>query len=556
MSILDWWVLGSTLVIITLYGIYHSRKQNNLDEYLLDNQSAKWWTVGLSVMATQASAITFLSTPGQAFTDGMRFVQFYFGLPIAIIIICITFIPRYRSLKVFTAYQFLEERFDLRTRLLTAFLFLIQRGLAAGITIYAPAIVLSSVLNVSLHSMVLLIGGLVILYTVLGGTRAVNVTQKYQMLIIFTGLFTVFFIVLDRLPTGLSFNETLEIAGIGGKMQILDFSWNLNDRYTFWTGILGGSFLALSYFGTDQSQVQRYLSGKSIQESRFGLIFNALFKVPMQFFILLVGIMVFIFYQYNPSPIFFNSPTKEAVYETSYNEEFRELENRWNANINQRKELIEAYNSDASEQSKNIIKTALIEEQSLRIEAKEIIKKALPDAESNDKDYIFIYFILNNLPRGLIGLLLAVFFCAAMSSSASELNALASISLVDIYKRVVKKDESEQHYVMSAKMLTIFWGGVAITFASVASLFENLIQFVNIIGSIFYGTILGIFVVAFYFKKIKAQAIFYAAIISELIVIFIFYNDWVAFLWLNFIGCLLVIVISSTLDLFAIKKSE
>lgn len=550
MSLIDWIVLVTTLVIITAYGIYKSRKQKGLDGYLLDGNSAKWWTVGLSVMATQASAITFLSTPGQAYTDGMRFVQFYFGLPIAMVIICVTFIPIYKNLKVFTAYEFLEKRFGLNTRLLTASLFLLQRGLAAGITIYAPAIVLSTVLGVGLHSMVFLIGSLVVMYTVLGGTRAVNITQKYQMLIIFLGLFVAFYIVLDRLPPGLTFAESLQIAGIGGKMNVLDFSWNLNDRYTFWTGIIGGSFLALSYFGTDQSQVQRYLSAKSITESRYGLMFNALFKVPMQFFILLVGVMVFLFYQYNPSPIFFNSPAKAAIYETEYASEFEALEKRWEENAAVRQELIANYTPNITDQEKDVWKASLNVEQELRNEAKELIKLGLPDVESNDKDYIFIYFILNNLPRGLIGLLLAVFFCAAMSSTASELNALASTSLVDIYKRTIKKDESEDHYVFSAKALTVMWGVIAISFASVASLFENLIQFVNIIGSIFYGTILGIFIVAFYFKKIGSAGVFWAAIITEVLVIFIFSQDWVAFLWLNLIGCVLVIVIAHIISLF------
>lgn len=549
MSLIDWIVLVTTLVIITAYGIYKSRKQKGLDGYLLDGNSAKWWTVGLSVMATQASAITFLSTPGQAYTDGMRFVQFYFGLPIAMVIICVTFIPIYKNLKVFTAYEFLEKRFGLNTRLLTASLFLLQRGLAAGITIYAPAIVLSTVLGVGLHSMVFLIGSLVVMYTVLGGTRAVNITQKYQMLIIFLGLFVAFYIVLDRLPPGLTFAESLQIAGIGGKMNVLDFSWNLNDRYTFWTGIIGGSFLALSYFGTDQSQVQRYLSAKSITESRYGLMFNALFKVPMQFFILLVGVMVFLFYQYNPSPIFFNSPAKAAIYETEYASEFEALEKRWEENAAVRQELIANYTPNITDQEKDVWKASLNVEQELRNEAKELIKLGLPDVESNDKDYIFIYFILNNLPRGLIGLLLAVFFCAAMSSTASELNALASTSLVDIYKRTIKKDESEDHYVFSAKALTVMWGVIAISFASVASLFENLIQFVNIIGSIFYGTILGIFIVAFYFKKIGSAGVFWAAIITEVLVIFIFSQDWVAFLWLNLIGCVLVIVIAHIISL-------
>lgn len=544
MALLDWVVLSLTLLIIVAYGIYKSRNQNNLESYLLDSNSAKWWTVGLSVMATQASAITFLSTPGQAYADGMRFVQFYFGLPIAMVIICLFFIPRYKNLKVFTAYEFLEKRFDLNTRLLTACLFLFQRGLAAGITIYAPAIVLSTVLSVDLNYMILLIGGLVILYTVLGGTKAVNITQQYQMMIIFIGLFIAFYIILDKLPEELTFSEALGVAGISGKMEILDFSFNLNDRYTFWTGIIGGSFLALSYFGTDQSQVQRYLTGKSINESRYGLLFNGLFKVPMQFFILLVGIMVFVFYQFNSSPIFYNIQVKEKMYETENANEFISLENELNANSITLQNALISYGNEPTESKKEEILSYQLNETELRATAKALIKTSLPQEESNDKDYVFIHFILENLPQGLIGLLLAVFFCAAMSSTASELNALSSTSLIDIYKRIVNTDLSDQQYVRVAKILTVFWGVLAIIFASVASLFENLIQFVNIIGSLFYGTILGVFIVAFFFKKIISKQVFWAAILSEILILFIFYQDWVAFLWLNLIGCILVIIIA------------
>jgi len=547
---IDWIVLIATLLIIVCYGIYKSLDQKNLESYLLDSNSAKWYTVGLSVMATQASAITFLSTPGQAFADGMKFVQFYFGLPIAMVIICIYFIPRYKRLKVFTAYEFLEQRFDLNTRLLTSVLFLVQRGLAAGITIYAPAIVLSSVLNVELNYMVLLIGGLVVLYTVLGGTRAVNVTQRYQMMIIFVGLIIAFGIILNRLPNDISFMDTLEVAGLNGKMEVLDFSFDLNDRYTFWTGIIGGSFLALSYFGTDQSQVQRYLTGESVDQSRYGLLFNGLLKVPMQFFILMVGIMVFVFYQYNSAPLFFNTQVEKQMMVSDRSSEYGSLQNEYRLLESERQQLmIASQTSGNSLDSENRIITINKDIEHLRSESKELIKATLPDAESNDKDYVFIHFILNNLPVGLIGLLLAVFFCAAMSSTASELNALASTSLIDIYKRTINPNLTEVGYVRTAKGLTIMWGLIAIGFASVASLFENLIQFVNIIGSLFYGTILGIFLAAFFFKKIGAKAVFIAAIITELLVIYIYSEDLVAFLWLNLIGCVLVIMIGSILQL-------
>lgn len=546
---IDWIVLITTLLVIVSYGIYKSRNQRNLESYLLDSNSAKWYTVGLSVMATQASAITFLSTPGQAFADGMKFVQFYFGLPIAMVIICIYFIPRYKRLKVFTAYEFLEKRFDLNTRLLTSVLFLIQRGLAAGITIYAPAIVLSTVLDVELNYMVLIIGGLVVLYTVLGGTRAVNVTQRYQMMIIFIGLIVAFGIIVNRLPEEISFMDSLAVAGVSGKMEILDFSFDPNDRYTFWTGIIGGSFLALSYFGTDQSQVQRYLTGESVEQSRYGLLFNGFLKVPMQFFILLVGVMVFVFYQYNSAPLFFNAQVEKQMVVSENGAQYQQLQTDYRLLESERQEFITTMDwSDSSEADENKLKAFNTDLDNLRSESKKLISSTLPDAEDNDKDYVFLHFILNNLPIGLIGLLLAVFFCAAMSSTASELNALASTSLIDIYKRTINPNLSNERYVTVAKGLTVMWGLIAILFASVVSLFENLIEFVNIIGSLFYGTILGIFLVAFFFKQVGAKAVFIAAIITEAIVIFIFSQDWVAFLWLNLIGCVCVILIGLALQ--------
>ncbi len=546
---IDWIVLITTLLVIVSYGIYKSRNQRNLESYLLDSNSAKWYTVGLSVMATQASAITFLSTPGQAFADGMKFVQFYFGLPIAMVIICIYFIPRYKRLKVFTAYEFLEKRFDLNTRLLTSVLFLVQRGLAAGITIYAPAIVLSTVLDVELNYMVLIIGGLVVLYTVLGGTRAVNVTQRYQMMIIFIGLIVAFGIIVNRLPEEISFMDSLAVAGVSGKMEILDFSFDPNDRYTFWTGIIGGSFLALSYFGTDQSQVQRYLTGESVEQSRYGLLFNGFLKVPMQFFILLVGVMVFVFYQYNSAPLFFNAQVEKQMVVSENGAQYQQLQTDYRLLESERQEFITTMDwSDSSEADENKLKAFNTDLDNLRSESKKLISSTLPDAEDNDKDYVFLHFILNNLPIGLIGLLLAVFFCAAMSSTASELNALASTSLIDIYKRTINPNLSNERYVTVAKGLTVMWGLIAILFASVVSLFENLIEFVNIIGSLFYGTILGIFLVAFFFKQVGAKAVFIAAIITEAIVIFIFSQDWVAFLWLNLIGCVCVILIGLALQ--------
>ena len=536
MELLDWIVLTSTLAFIVLYGIWRNNSHKNIQEYLKGGNEARWWTVGLSVMATQASAITFLSTPGQAYHDGMGFVQFYFGLPFAMLIICLFFIPIYHRLKVYTAYEFLENRFDLRVRTLTAILFLVQRGLAAGITIYAPAIILSVVLGWNLKLMVLFVGTLVITYTLVGGTKAVNVTQKQQMFVIFLGMFIAFGFILYRFPEGISFSDALHIAGKAGKLEVLDFSIDLNSRYTFWSGLTGGLFLALSYFGTDQSQVQRYLSGKSLKESQMGLIMNGLLKVPMQFFILLVGVMVFVFYQFEPAPINFNPKAVAAVKTSSEAEAFKTLEIE---NLDTQRRLKAAIlQGNTSEDIQRLSK----EELAQRTRAKVLITKAAPEQEPNDKDYVFISFILGYLPSGLIGLLIAVIFSAAMSSTASELNALAATTTIDLYQRNVSK-KSEAHYVKASKGFTLGWGLIAILFASVGNLFENLIQLVNIIGSVFYGTILGIFLVAIFIKQIKGKAIFLAAVLSEAFIIFLFYQDAVSFLWLNLIGAVFTILL-------------
>ena len=536
MELLDWIVLTSTLAFIVLYGIWRNNSHKNIQEYLKGGNEARWWTVGLSVMATQASAITFLSTPGQAYHDGMGFVQFYFGLPFAMLIICLFFIPIYHRLKVYTAYEFLENRFDLRVRTLTAILFLVQRGLAAGITIYAPAIILSVVLGWNLKLMVLFVGTLVITYTLVGGTKAVNVTQKQQMFVIFLGMFIAFGFILYRFPEGISFSDALHIAGKAGKLEVLDFSIDLNSRYTFWSGLTGGLFLALSYFGTDQSQVQRYLSGKSLKESQMGLIMNGLLKVPMQFFILLVGVMVFVFYQFEPAPINFNPKAVAAVKTSSEAEAFKTLEIE---NLDTQRRLKAALlQGNTSEDIQRLSK----EELAQRTRAKALITKAAPEQEPNDKDYVFISFILGYLPSGLIGLLIAVIFSAAMSSTASELNALAATTTVDLYQRNVS-EKSEAHYVKASKGFTLGWGLIAILFASVGNLFENLIQLVNIIGSVFYGTILGIFLVAIFIKQIKGKAIFWAAVLSEAFIIFLFYQDAVSFLWLNLIGAVLTVLL-------------
>ncbi|SNR37731.1 sodium:solute symporter [Lutibacter flavus] len=549
MEQLDWIILIGTLLFIVSYGAYKTKGSKNVTDYIKGGSEAKWWTIGLSVMATQASAITFLSTPGQAFHSGMGFVQFYFGLPIAMVVICLVFIPIYHRLKVFTAYEFLESRFDLKTRSLAAILFLIQRGLAAGITIFAPAIILSAVLGWNLTMLNIIIGVLVIIYTVSGGTKAVSVTQKQQMAVIFGGMFVAFYLIVSYLPADISFSKALKIAGASGKMEVLDFSFNLDNRYTFWSGIIGGTFLALSYFGTDQSQVQRYLSGKSMKEMQLGLIFNGLLKVPMQFFILLVGVMVFVFYQFNSSPLNFNPTATEIVQNSEYAEEYKTLENK-HLEIEKLKSVANLkYGNDLDNEVlvKEIQHLNSLEQQN-REEAKEIIKKADVDAETNDKDYVFIHFILNNLPRGLIGLLLAVILSAAMSSTASELNALASTTVMDLYKRNITVEKTDSHFVNASKWFTLAWGLMAITVACVANLFDNLIQLVNIIGSIFYGNVLGIFLLAFFIKYVKGNAVFIAALITQVIVIIGWWFDWMPYLWLNLFGCALVMGIAILLQ--------
>jgi len=551
MQLLDWIVLICTLLFIVLYGSWKTRGSKNVQDFIRGGNQAKWWTIGLSVMATQASAITFLSTPGQAFHDGMGFVQFYFGLPIAMVIICLVFIPIYHRLKVYTAYEYLETRFDLKTRSLAAILFLIQRGLAAGITIFAPAIILSAVLGWDLVTLNIIIGVLVIIYTVTGGTKAVSVTQKQQMAVIFIGMFTAFFLILSYLPEEITFSKALNIAGASGKMEVLDFSFDFDNRYTFWSGIIGGSFLALSYFGTDQSQVQRYLSGKSIKEMQLGLVFNGLLKVPMQFFILLVGVMVFVFYQFNPTPLHFNPEAKKAIERSTYVSQYAELEDA-HAEIEKEKSTLQlqmAANPEAIIH-KERIKDLEDLDKNVRTEAKSIISQADDSVETNDKDYVFIHFILNNLPRGLIGLLLAVILSAAMSSTASELNALGSTTALDLYKRNVKEEKSEKHYVAMTKWFTLLWGIMAILVACFANLFDNLIQLVNIIGSIFYGNVLGIFLLAFFIKFVKSNAVFTAAIITQVIVIIGYKYDWMPYLWLNLFGCALVMSIAILIQRF------
>jgi len=572
MSTLDWFVLIFTLVSIVTYGIWKTRGAKDLQSYLKGNNDAKWWGIGISIMATQASAITFLSTPGQAYTDGMRFIQFYFGLPIAMIILSVTFLPIFYKLKVYTAYEYLETRFDLKTRTLAAFLFLIQRGLATGITIYAPSIILSTLLNWNLTLTNIFIGLLVILYTVSGGTKAVTQTQKQQMAVMMGGMILAGILVINMLPNNISFLDAVNVAGKMGKLNLVNFDFDLDDRYNFWTGTTAALFLFLSYFGTDQSQVQRYLTGKSLAQSRLGLIMNGLLKIPMQLIILFIGVMVFVFYQFNTPPIFFNKVELNNIKSSNYSEEVNNLENQFK--VLHDKKTVDIYSLLDAQKNEDKGRVQELKRSVLSIESKmheinnnvkTIVIKNNPSAETNDKDYIFMSYVIDYLPTGVIGLLFAVMFCAAMSSTASELNALASTTTIDIYKRSIKKKENDRHYLMSSKYFTLLWGVLAILFATTASLFENLIQAVNLLGSLFYGTILGIFVVAFYFKNVKSNAVFYCAIAAEIMVVSIhFLNhyqlapNWLqmGYLWYNVVGCLLVILFATlTQKIINLKKA-
>lgn len=552
MELFDWIVMGGTLISIVVYGVWKTRNVNNVRSYLMGDKDLPWWTIGLSIMATQASAITFLSTPGQAYEDGMRFAQFYFGLPLAMVILAIFVLPIYYKLNVYTAYEYLESRFDLRTRSLTAILFLIQRGLAAGLTIYAPAIILSSILGWPLRWTVFLIGFLVIIYTVAGGTKAVSVTQKQQMIVILSGMFIAAIILVYQFPEGVRFTDAVGVAGKMGKLNVVDFTFNLNNRYTFWSGMLGGTFLFLSYFGTDQSQVQRYLSGKSLTESRLGLLFNGILKVPMQFLVLFVGILVFVFFQFQQPPVHFNQANLEKIEGTAYEGDLAALDAEYDAVFAERQNVINnmigairADDDTAIRQAQNQLSGLDAAESRIRGNVEELILSVDPGAKTKDTDYVFITFVINYLPVGLVGLLLAVIFSAAMSSTSSELNALATTTVVDIYRRSLVKKKSDQHYLNASRGFTIMWGGIALIFALTADLFENLIQAVNIIGSLFYGAILGIFLVAFFMKNIKSRAVFFSALIAEAIVLVIFYLNSIgqislAYLWLNLIGCSLV----------------
>lgn len=551
MSWLDWLVLVGSLLFISGYGIYKSRGSKNIESYLKGDHSIPWYMVGLSIMATQASAITFLSAPGQAYTDGMRFVQYYFGLPIAMVVLCIFFLPIYHRLNVYTAYEYLEQRFDQKTRVFTSFLFLTQRGLASGLTLYAPALILSALLGWNIYYTNLFIGSIVILYTVMGGSKAVSYTHLQQMIIIFIGMFIAGYMIVRLLPPEIGFTDAVKIGGKLGKMNVIDLSFDLNNKYNIWSGLIGGFFLALSYFGTDQSQVSRYISAKDLKQSRMGLLMNGLIKVPMQFFILLIGVLLFVFYQFKPAPLFFNSNETQKLEASVYAPQWHQINNAHEALFEKRKEA--AFDLNQSIQEGNEVQISVHqlvlvqsekEMQNLRKQATELMKANDPKAETNDTNYIFLRYVIDYLPHGLIGLLIAVIFAASMQSKSAELNALASCTMVDIYKRSFVKNASDAHYLKASKWATALWGVYAIGVAMFANKLGSLIEAVNVLGSLFYGTILGIFLVAFMFKQIKGASAFYAAILAEGLVLYMYFYTDISFLWFNLFGSALVIVFS------------
>ncbi len=551
MTQLDWLILVGTILAIVGFGLWKGRAVRTADQYLRLGGDIKWYTIGLSIMATQASAITFLSMPGQAYEDGLGFVQFYFGLPVAMVILSATMVPLFAKLRVATAYEYLERRFDRRTRQLTAFLFLLQRGLGTGLSIYAPAIILSTVLGWPLHLTNLLIGVLVIVYTVSGGTRVVSQTQTYQMVVMLSGVALAFLFILSALPKDVSLPEALHIAGSLGKMKGVDFSLRLDTRYTFWSGMTGGLFVALAYFGTDQTQVQRYLTGGSLVESRLGLLMNGLVKVPMQFVILLVGVLVVVFYQFHRPPLFFQQAELSRAAQSSYGPQLAKIEDSYSHVFARKQALIADLlaarrqgNATQEESARAALAHTETEAKSLRTTAKAIIHKANPRAETKDSDYIFITFVKDHFPSGLVGLFLAVIFCAAMSATASALNALGTTTVIDFYKTSLRPSESDRHYFLAAKGFTILWGVLAMLFAAFASLIDNLIQAVNILGSIFYGPTLGVFLVGFFLPKVSGRAVLFALIVAQLAVILVFALSQIGFLWYNVIGCGAVVLLS------------
>lgn len=562
MSLIDWTVLIGTLGFIVIYGVYRSRGKQGMDDYLIAGQSLPWYHVCFSVMATQASAITFLSAPGQGFADGMRFVQFYFGLPLAMVVLSTTFVPIFHRLKVFTAYEFLETRFDARVRMFTVTLFLISRGLSTGLSIYAPSIILATILGWDLTWTNIIMGSVVLIYTVSGGTKAISHTHVQQMLIVTVAMFVAGYMVVHLLPSEVGFVDALKIAGKAGRLNTIDFHFDPNSRYNIWSGLIGGFFLQLSYFGTDQSQVGRYLTGESIGQSRLGLMMNGLLKIPMQFLILLVGVLVFVYYQYNPSPLFFNKVETDKLKNSEHAADYQSLEQKHRVSVENQQvavnglaKAMEAGHEEEVKRWQASLKESDETQKSLKKEAVALIKKNNPTADTSDVNYVFLRFVLDRLPIGLIGLLIAVIFSASMGSIAAAYNSLASTTVVDIYKRMYRKDASEAHYLMASRLSTIGWGIFCIVVAQYASKLGSMIEAVNILGSLFYGVILGIFLVAFYFKNIGGKATFWGSIVAELAVVLCWWFDLTAFLWLNVIGCLLVIGFAWIAQLFTNRST-
>ena len=547
MNRLDYIVLFATILAIPLYGIWRTYNHPNLREYLKGDKTIRWGTIGLSVMATQAGPITFLSMPGQAYESGIGFIQNYFGQPFALIVVCAVFVPIYQRLRVYTAYEYLGQRFDQKTRLLGAFLFLVQRGIAGGITIYAPAIILSALLGWDLNLTIWLAGGFVIAYTVVGGTKIVSLTQRYQIMVILVGMALAFAIAVHRLPADLTFANALSIAGKMGKLEAVNFSLDPNTRYTIWSGILGGFFLSLSYFGADQSQVQRYLAGGSLRASRIGLIFNAIVKVPMQFLILLLGAMVFLFYQFEKPPLFFNQPTYQRAIEHGYGHELNALQTQFDDVFTRKRDAIQAMSVASAADSPALteqVRDLDAQARALRDNTRKVLVQSGANPKSKDSDYVFITFVLQHLPHGVVGLLIAVIFCATMSATSAVLNALGSTTVVDFYRPLIQPKASDHHYVVATRWLTAAWGLVAIAVASFASLVENLIEAGNILGSVFYGSVLGLFLVAFFLRTVRGSAVFFAGLIAQAVVLALFFTLSISYLWYNVIGCGAVVILA------------
>jgi solute:Na+ symporter, SSS family len=556
---LDYLVLIATILAIPLYGLWRTRGSASLGQYLKGDASIRWATIGLSVLATQAGPITFLSMPGQAYESGIGFIQNYFGQPLALIVVCAVFVPIYQRLKVYTAYQYLGQRFDRKTQLLGAFLFLIQRGIAAGITVYAPAIILSALLGWRLNLTIWLAGGLVIVYTVIGGTKIVSITQRYQMIVILVGMAIAFAVAVYRLSPDLSFENTLSVAGKMGKLEAVNFSVDPHKRYTFWSGLIGGFFLALSYFGADQSQVQRYIAGGSLKESRLGLLFNAVVKVPMQFFILLLGAIVFMFYQFEKPPVYFNQPAYQRALENGFAPQLTQLQTQFDDVFAQKRAAIRAVSTASSSErdaAMNKLRKLDAEAHALRDQTKAVLVQAGVDPKSKESDYVFITFILQQMPHGVVGLLIAVILCATMSAMAATLNALGSTTAIDFYRPLIRPNASDHHYVIAAQALTAVWGLIAIGVASFASLVENLIEAGNILGSVFYGSILGLFLTAFFIRRVTGSAVFFAALIAQTLVFILFATTNIGYLWYNFVGCAAVLILAPILQQTLFRSTE